>query len=151
MDINISQAGTNFAYQESNKPDLNDQAVEKADKAKNSQTSDSLFTEPNLDATTQGITQVQPQAVDKVNRQEEDVESALSEVSEFVQQSNRNLNFSFDPDSNQTVIKVTDSESGDVIRQIPSEEVIALAERINKLQSDVGEAVGIGVFVNNQV
>ena len=44
---------------------------------------------------------------------------------------------------------VIDGQSGDVIRQIPSEEVLALAARIQELQQDVG--VRVGVFINNEV
>lgn len=71
------------------------------------------------------------------------VESAVGEVSEFVQSQNRNLNFSYNQDSNQSVVKVTDSETGELIRQIPSEEVLRLSERIKDLQSDVGATVGV--------
>lgn len=71
------------------------------------------------------------------------IESAVAEVSDFVQARNRLLAFSIDEDSNRSVVKVTDSESGDVIRQIPSEEVLALSERIKELQTDVGAAVGV--------
>ena len=42
-----------------------------------------------------------------------------------------------------------DANSGDVIRQIPSEDVLALAERIQELQQDIGSSVG--VFIDNQV
>lgn len=77
------------------------------------------------------------------------IEIAVSEVSEFVQARNRQLAFSIDEDSRRSVVKVTDSDSGEVIRQIPSEEVLALSERIKELQSDIGAAVG--VLFNKQV
>ncbi|MCU4674764.1 flagellar protein FlaG [Catenovulum sp. 2E275] len=77
------------------------------------------------------------------------IENALSQVTDFIQLQNRQLNFSFDEDSNRSIIKVTDSDSGDVIRQIPSEDVLKLAQRIKELQTDAGEA--IGVLVNRQV
>lgn len=71
------------------------------------------------------------------------LESAVGEVSEFVQSQNRNLNFSFNEDSGKSVVQVTDSETGELIRQIPSEEVLRLSERIKDLQTDVGAAVGV--------
>ncbi|MBN7818850.1 flagellar protein FlaG [Bowmanella yangjiangensis] len=74
---------------------------------------------------------------------EADVELAVEQVREFVFSHNRQLSFSVDEDSRRSVIKVTDPESGTVIRQIPSEEVLKLAERIRELQSDVGAAVGV--------
>jgi flagellar protein FlaG len=66
-----------------------------------------------------------------------------------LQTQNRNLAFSIDDETKRSVVTVKDSESGDVIRQIPSEEVLALAERIQDLQQDVGDSVG--VFINNRV
>ncbi|MFT2091425.1 flagellar protein FlaG [Paraglaciecola sp. 2405UD69-4] len=78
------------------------------------------------------------------------IEDAVTQISEFVQSSSRRqLNFSVDEDSNKQVVKVTDAESGDVIRQIPSEEVLKLSERLQDLQADVGTAVGL--LFNKQV
>lgn len=44
------------------------------------------------------------------------------------------LEFSFDKGTKQTVVKVTDKESGEVIRQIPSEAALAIAESIGEFQ-----------------
>ena len=60
----------------------------------------------------------------------EEIEQTVSEVSDFVQNIQRNLLFSVDDDSGETVIKVTDMETDDVIRQIPSEEVLQLQQYI---------------------
>ncbi|MEP1384401.1 MAG: flagellar protein FlaG [Paraglaciecola sp.] len=79
----------------------------------------------------------------------EEIEVAVTQISEFVQASSRQLNFSVDEDSNKQVVKVTDAESGDVIRQIPSEEVLKLSERLQDLQTEVGTAVGL--LFNKQV
>lgn len=73
----------------------------------------------------------------------QDIEIAVSEVRDFVQSQRTNLNFSFNDDSNRSIVQVTDSDTGELIRQIPSEEVLALSDRIRGLQSDVGEAVGV--------
>lgn len=73
----------------------------------------------------------------------QDIEVAVGEVRDFVQSQQRNLDFSFNSESNQPVVQVTDTETGELIRQIPSEEVLALSDRIRGLQSDVGEAVGV--------
>ena len=72
-----------------------------------------------------------------------DIQSAAAQVSDFVQAQNRNLNFSFDDEAQRSIVKVTDSETGDLIRQIPSEEVLRLSERIQNLQSDVDSTVGV--------
>ena len=75
--------------------------------------------------------------------------SAISKVESFLKVQNRDLAFSIDEETNRSIVTVKDSQSGDVIRQIPSEEVLELAERIQELQQDVGNSVG--VFINNQV
>ncbi len=74
---------------------------------------------------------------------QQNLEEAISEVNEFVQTRNKQLNFSVDDDSGKQVVKVTDSDSGDIIRQIPTEEVLSLSRRIKELQMDVGSAVGM--------
>lgn len=73
----------------------------------------------------------------------EQIDTAVSEISEFVQANNRQLNFSIDEGSQKQVVKVTDSVSGEVIRQIPSEEILALSDRLRDLHTDVGTAVGV--------
>jgi flagellar protein FlaG len=77
------------------------------------------------------------------------IENALAEITEFVQDNGRQLNFSVDEGSQKNVVKVTDSETGEIIRQIPSEDVLRLSERLKDLQLDVGNAVG--VLFNKQV
>ena len=74
---------------------------------------------------------------------------AVAKVESFLTIQNRDLIFSIDENTNRSVVTVKDGQSGDVIRQIPSEELLKLAERIQELQQDVGNSVG--VFINNQV
>ena len=45
------------------------------------------------------------------------------------------INFSLDDSSGRVVVKVTDTKSGDVIRQIPSEEALKLAESLSEARS----------------
>lgn len=63
------------------------------------------------------------------------VEEAVSSISEFAQSIQRNLNFSLDDSSGRVVVKVTDGVSGEVIRQIPSEEALRLAESLEQARS----------------
>ncbi|AMJ94645.1 flagellar biosynthesis protein FlaG [Alteromonas stellipolaris] len=99
----------------------------------------------------QNLAQGSGTLADKVSEEENQasLENAVQEVESFLQTQNRNLAFSIDDETKRSVVTVKDSESGDVIRQIPSEEVLALAERIQDLQQDVGDSVG--VFINNRV
>lgn len=62
------------------------------------------------------------------------VMNAVSRISDYVQSLNRDLKFRVDQDTNQVVVTVMDQQSGEVIRQIPSEEVLAVAHSIDQTQ-----------------
>lgn len=55
---------------------------------------------------------------------------AARQLEQFMQSMNRCLEFRIDQDSGRTVVTVKDSATGDVIRQIPSEEVLRLAQNL---------------------
>ena len=59
-----------------------------------------------------------------------DFEQAVQAVEQRVQNLQRRLQFSIDEDSGRTIVKVIDRETDEVIRQIPQEEMIALARRL---------------------
>ena len=63
------------------------------------------------------------------------VEEAISSIKQFAQSIQRNLNFALDDSSGRVVVKVTDAMSGDVIRQIPSEDALRLAESLEEARS----------------
>ena len=73
----------------------------------------------------QSDSQKEPQTVSR-----ESVEQAVVQISDFVQNVARDLQFQVDDASGYTLITVTDSDTDEVIRQIPSEEVVALARYI---------------------
>jgi len=52
---------------------------------------------------------------------------AVSKLNDYVQNIHRDLSFSVDKDSGETVVRVYDSETKEVIRQIPAEETLKLA------------------------
>jgi flagellar protein FlaG len=63
------------------------------------------------------------------------VEDAVATIQEFVQSVRRSINFAVEDGSGRVVVKVTDASSGDVIRQIPSEEALKLAENLSEVRS----------------
>jgi flagellar protein FlaG len=75
----------------------------------------------------------QDESVTQISRA--DIETAVGNIQEFVQSVRRNINFSLDESSDRVVVKVTDSVSGEVIRQIPSEEALKLAESLSEARS----------------
>jgi flagellar protein FlaG len=74
-------------------------------------------------------------AVAPAEAERESLQQAVSSIEGFVQSIRRDLNFSLDDSSGRVVIKVTDSVSGDVIRQMPSEEALRLAESLEEVRS----------------
>jgi flagellar protein FlaG len=73
-----------------------------------------------------------------------EVRQAVSEINDIVQSVQRDLSFNMDEDSGKTVIKVVDTESGELIRQIPSEEVLAIASQLREFQEDAVSQNEIG-------
>ncbi len=64
------------------------------------------------------------------------VEKAAQEIQQFVQKMGRNLNFSIDETTGYHVVRVVNPDTGELIRQLPSEELLKIArdfERINKV------------------
>lgn len=64
----------------------------------------------------------------------EDLEEALKKVNEFVSNRNTDLQFSTDDETGLSIVKVIDRSSKEVIRQIPSEEMVQFAKVLDKLQ-----------------
>ncbi len=75
------------------------------------------------------------------NRKE--LEAAVEVIAEFMNLPVKNINFAQDDASDKTVIKVFDSESKELIKQFPSEEVLEIAKKIAELRQDVGNKAGI--------
>ncbi|MBC6907413.1 methionine synthase [Saccharophagus sp. K07] len=61
----------------------------------------------------------------------EKLQEAVVSINEYVQSIDRDLLFTVDEDTNRTVVKVIDSASGDLIRQIPEEVFLHLARKLN--------------------
>ncbi|MEN8179486.1 MAG: flagellar protein FlaG [Pseudomonadota bacterium] len=83
---------------------------------------------------------VEKQPVEKAAQSErltsvpkQELEGAVSQMKDFAQMLNRELQFDVDEDLGRTVVRVLDKESGDLIRQIPSEEVLALAKQMKEM------------------
>ena len=62
------------------------------------------------------------------------LDMAIKAVNEFVKPFNNALNFSVDQESKTTVVKVIDQSTKEVIRQIPSEEMLALAKALDTMK-----------------
>ncbi len=60
-------------------------------------------------------------------------EKAVVEMNSFFQNESRKLSFSINKEADMLVIEVRDSETDKVLRQIPSEVLVKLAEQMNDL------------------
>lgn len=62
------------------------------------------------------------------------VESAVEKLNKFIKTSSSDVQFSVDEESGIRVISVVDKETKEVIRQMPSKEVVEMAKALDKLQ-----------------
>lgn len=67
------------------------------------------------------------QATDK-----EQLQLAVQEINSLVQNLQRDLQFKVDTESGRTIISVVDSETKEVIRQLPPEDVLERAKRMDE-------------------
>ena len=61
------------------------------------------------------------------------IESVTRQIDSFLRSQNHNLNFRVDQGSGKMVVTVTDGETGEVIRQVPGEEALKMAQRIEDM------------------
>ena len=86
-----------------------------------------------------------------INSDDDDrLDEAVSDINSYVQNINRKLQFSVNEDLplGRAVIKVIDSETDKVIREIPSEEAIAIAKRISEQFEETASIEGL-VFTDH--
>ena len=65
-------------------------------------------------------------------KESEPLENVVSDLNNLVRELHRELQFSVDEDSGDTVIKVIDKETDEIVRQIPSEEIMELRRRLQE-------------------
>ena len=61
-----------------------------------------------------------------------DFKKAVEELSKIVRSQQRDVTFSVDEEADATVIKVTKTETGELIKQFPPEEILAMIARLRK-------------------
>lgn len=64
----------------------------------------------------------------------EQLNSAVKATKDFVGTVNSSLEFSVDDDTGSTVVKILDKETKEVIRQIPSEEMLSIAKALDTIK-----------------
>lgn len=72
----------------------------------------------------------------------EEIDYAVEVINDTMMLINRSLNFEVDEDNGRTVIKIIDRETGDLIKQLPSEDMLKLISHMQEMQSLLsGESV----------
>lgn len=87
--------------------------------------------------------------VDKVSPKHEtgdSLDQAVKNAGHYAEKSGRNLEFSIEHKSKSTVVTVRDGETGEIVRQIPMEEMLALARLLADVQGPGDDSVLKGVF-----
>ena len=86
---------------------------------------------------------------DKLSANE--INDSVSELNSSNQLISRNLEFHIDNDSGRTVITVRDTKSNEVIRQIPSEQLLEISSRLKELQKGNNEnSSATGILFTSQ-
>lgn len=80
-----------------------------------------------------------------------ELSETVTEINDIIRGIQRDLAFNVDEDSGRTVIRVIDSESGELIRQIPSESFLAIATHLRDFQEDTvsGGEIGQGLLFSD--
>ena len=75
------------------------------------------------------VAEVEAQEID-VELSQEALEKVVSQLNAYIQNTQRDVDFSVDDSTGRVVVRVVDSVSEEVIRQIPSEEMLAISRHL---------------------
>ncbi|NEX62706.1 flagellar protein FlaG [Noviherbaspirillum galbum] len=65
---------------------------------------------------------------------DEALQQSLNAINRFLKPVTGNIEFTQDQDTGRTLVKIVDTQTNTVLRQIPSEEAVAIAKELDKLQ-----------------
>ena len=65
---------------------------------------------------------------------QEAVVAAVQAANAYVESVSTSLKFSLDEDTGRTVVKMVDTQTEEVLRQFPSEEMLAISKSIDRMQ-----------------
>jgi flagellar protein FlaG len=95
-----------------------------------------------------GQPQDQPATTSTANQVSETaMQAAVTRLNDYVQNVQRNLEFSVDKETGCTVVTVRDAETDEVIRQIPPEKMLAI---MRALAEGASGSAGLGLLVREK-
>jgi flagellar protein FlaG len=84
----------------------------------------------------------QPVKVEKSSAEvKEELNKAIADVQIMMELRDRSVNFVLDEESGAEIVRVVDDKSGDVIRQMPTEELLTFMRNLTRM---------LGTFVNKE-
>ena len=118
--INVNSAASSGAMQSSGTPQVIAQP-KRSDAEVVSQVASTIIKPSNVDATSQPSREV--------------VAKAAADIQQFVQSMGRNLSFSVDETTGYNVVRVVNPNTGELVRQLPSEELLKIARDFQRLNN----------------
>ena len=80
---------------------------------------------------------IKPREQVRINTQtvmsDQDLSKAIQSLNDMMNALDRNINFSVDPGTGKDVVKITDSNTGKTIRQIPAQETLSFIQNLDKM------------------
>jgi flagellar protein FlaG len=64
----------------------------------------------------------------------EEVKAAVKDIQEFVNTVTTDVRFSVDKDTGRMIVSVVDSKTNQIVRQIPTEDIMKIAKNIDRMQ-----------------
>jgi flagellar protein FlaG len=118
--INNNLAASSGAMQSGGTPQVVAQP-KRSDAEVVSQVASTVIKPSNVDATSQPTREV--------------VAKAAADIQQFVQSMGRNLSFSVDETTGYNVVRVVNPNTGELVRQLPSEELLKIARDFQRLNN----------------
>ena len=102
-----------------------------------SQAPQALNTKSDAEVVAQvATTEIKPSSINETSQPaREAVAKAAADLQEFVRSMGRNLNFSVDETTGYHVVKVVNPDTGELIRQLPSEELLKISRDFQRLNN----------------
>ncbi len=89
---------------------------------------------PRRNASLPGEPAATVQAGKKSEQGQAQERAALAEINQTLKMASIGVQFEFDKEADTMIVKVVDVESGELIRQMPSEEVVRISRALGRLQ-----------------
>ncbi|MEZ5490707.1 MAG: flagellar protein FlaG [Gammaproteobacteria bacterium] len=93
-----------------------------------------------------GLPEQRVQAVDPKAAIRSSLDQAVKNASRYASKAGRRLKFTIEEKLNRTIVTVRDNETNEVVRQIPIEEMMALAELLADVQGPGEDTYLKGLF-----